>query len=118
MTTTTTDYAEFKTRKEEARQVNSARVRCWGVALAHFALPPVASVAYSVKTGKWAPTLVATGAAIVAIPVAAVDFGITLTLVPPITSAVMIINQVKDDRRRQQFISPEEADMAAFSKGF
>ena len=30
----------------------------------------------------------------------------------------MIINQVKDDRRRQQFIGPEEADMAAFSKGF
>jgi hypothetical protein len=30
----------------------------------------------------------------------------------------MIINQVKDDRRRQQFISPEEADMAAFAKGF
>ena len=118
MTTTTTDYAEFKARKEEARQVNSARVRCWGVALGHFFLPPVASVAYAVKTGKWAPTLFATGAAVVATPIAAVDLGITLAVVPPLTSAVMIINQVKDDRRRQQFISPEEADMAAFAKGF
>ena len=82
MTTTTTDYAEFKVRKEEARQVNSARVRCWGVALGHFILPPVASVAYAVKTGKWAPTLVATGAAIVATPLAVVDLGITLMVVP------------------------------------
>ena len=118
MTTSTTDYAEFKARKEEARQINSARVRCWSVVLGHFILPPLSSVAYAVKTGKWAPTLIATGTAVITAPLAALDMGVTMTVVPPLTSAVMIINQVKDDRRRQQFISPEEADMAAFAKGF
>lgn len=111
-------FAEMQARQEEQRQVKSSRVRCWGVALSHFVLAPVASIVYSAKTGKWTPTLVATGAAVVAVPVAAIDMGITLTFVPPITSAVMIINQVKEDRRRQAFTGPEEADMAYFSKTF
>jgi len=111
-------FAEMQVRKEEQRQVTSSRVRCWGVVLSHFVLPPVASVVYGAKVGKWTPTLVATGAAAVCVPVAAIDFGICLSTVPGITSAVMLINQVKEDRRRQAFTGPEEADMAYFSKSF
>ena len=48
----------------------------------------------------------------------AIDLGITLGIAAPVTSAAMLINQVKDDRRRQQFIGPEQADMAYFAKGF
>ena len=46
---------------EDFRQVKSSRVRCWGVVLAHFFMAPVASVVYSAKTERWAPTLAATG---------------------------------------------------------
>ena len=118
MSNQTNDYLEYKKEMEHVRQIKSARVRCWGIALSHFLIAPLASVVYATKTGKWAPTMIATGAAVVAVPIAAVDYGITLSLAPPITSAVMLINQVKDDRRRQQFIGPEQADMAYFAKGF
>ena len=116
MTEEKLSYSEYKAKAEEERQIKSARTRCWGVALSHFILAPVASIAYGVKVGKWAPTLTATGVALVATPVAMIDYGITFTLVPPITSAVMIINQVKDDRRRQQLIGPEQADAAYFAR--
>ena len=56
--------------------------------------------------------------AVVGVPLAVVDMGITAGLLAPITSAVMIVNQVKDDRRRQGFIGPEEADVAYFSRSF
>ena len=116
MSETKLSYAEYEAKKEEQRQLKSARVRCWGVALTHVLLPPVASVIYGSKVGKWAPTLAATGVAVVAVPIMAVDAGITLSIAPGLTSAVMLINQVKDDRKRQQFIGPEEADMAYFAR--
>ena len=118
MTKQAKDYAAFKKEEEQMRQIKSSRVRCWGVALSHCILPPISSVVYATKTGKWAPTLVATGVGVIGIPLMAVDLGITLGVVAPVTSAAMIINQVKEDRRRQQFIGPEQADMAYFAKGF
>lgn len=118
MTDETNKYVEYKKEVEQVRQVKSARVRCWGVALSHLFVPPIASIIYATKTGKWAPTLVATGVGVVGVPLMAVDLGITLGVVAPVTSAAMLINQVKDDRRRQQFIGPEQADMAYFAKGF
>ena len=117
MTETKLNYAEFKSRQEEERQVKSSRVRCWGVAIWHLLpLPFIPSIVYATKTGKWVPTAVATGVAAVGVPLAVVDFGLTCGLVAPATSAIMLINQVKEDRRRQQFIGPEEADVAYFSR--
>ena len=118
MTEQAKDYAAYKKEVEEMRQVKSARVRCWGVAVSHLFVPPIASIIYATKTGKWAPTLVATGIGVVGIPLMMVDLGITIGVVAPVTSAAMLINQVKDDRRRQQFIGPEQADMAYFAKEF
>ena len=103
---------------EDFRQVKSSRVRCWGVVLGHMLMAPVASIIYSAKTEKWAPTLVATGVAAVGVPFAFVDMGITATIAAPVTSIVMTVNQVKEDRKRQGFVSPEEADAAYFSRSF
>ena len=112
------NQAKQSRRQEKARQVKSSRVRCWGVAVSHFFLPPLASIVYASKTGRWAPTIVATGVGVVGIPLAIVDMGITACIAAPLTSAAMIINQVKDDRRRQKFIGPEEADAIFFAKSF
>ena len=103
---------------EDFRQVKSSRVRCWGVVLGHLLMAPVASVIYSTKTEKWAPTLVATGVAAVGIPLAVVDGGIVAAAAAPITSIVMTVNQVKEDRRRKGFTGPEEADVAYFTRSF
>ena len=103
---------------ENFRQIKSSRVRAWGTVASHVFLPPVASAVYCSKTEKWAPFFIGTGMAVVGVPLAFVDMGITAGLLAPITSAVMIVNQVKDDRRRQGFIGPEEADVAYFSRSF
>jgi hypothetical protein len=103
---------------EDLRQVKSSRVRAWAVATGHILLAPLASVVYCTKTEKWTPFFVGTGMAVVGIPLAVIDMGVTSGILAPITSAAMIINQVKDDRRRQGFIGPEEADVAYFSRSF
>lgn len=103
---------------EDFRIVKSSRVRCWGVIVSHILLPPVASVVYSAKTENWAPTAIATGVAVIGIPMAVFDAGLTFGIVAPVTSAAMIVNQVKDDRKRAKFIGPEEADVAYFSRSF
>ena len=110
------DYAEFQKDQEELRQIKSARVRCWGVAVSHIFLPPIFSVVYALKIGKWKPTLIATGVGLVGVPLTSIDMGLTLTVAAPVTSAAMIINQVKDDRRRQQFLLPEDADKALYER--
>ena len=103
---------------ENFRQIKSSRVRAWGAVVGHIILPPVASAVYCAKTEKWAPFLIGTGVAVVGAPLALIDMGITMGFVAPVTSAVMIVNQVKDDRRRQGFIGPEEADVEYFSRSF
>ncbi len=103
---------------EDFRQIKSSRVRCWGVVLAHFFMAPVASVVYSAKTERWAPTLAATGVFAVGVPLVVVDAGLTATLAAPVTSIVMTVNQVKEDRKRKGFVSPEQADAAYFSRSF
>lgn len=103
---------------EDFRQVKSARVRCWGAVLAHLFCAPVASFVYSAKTEKWAPTLVATGVAAFGVPAAFVDAGLTFGVVAPVTSMVMTVKQVQEDRKRKGFVSPEEADVAYFTRSF
>ena len=103
---------------EDFRQVKSSRVRCWGVVLGHLLCAPVASVLYSVKTEKWAPTVVATGLAAVGVPLAILDAGVTATIAAPVTSMVMTVNQIKEDRKRKGFVGPQEADVAYFTRSF
>ena len=103
---------------EDFRQIKSSRVRCWGVVLAHFFMAPVASVVYSAKTERWAPTLAATGVFAVGLPLAVVDAGLTASIAAPVTSIVMTVNQVKEDRKRKGFVSPEQADAAYFGRSF
>lgn len=103
---------------EDFRQVKSSRVRCWGVVLGHLLCAPIASILYSAKTEKWAPTLVATGVAVVGAPLVVLDAGLTAGIVAPVTSMVMTVNQVKEDRKRKGFVGPEQADVAYFTRSF
>ena len=66
MTNTTSNFAEIIDLKR-------ARTRCWGIALAHFFLAPVASVVYAAKTENWLPTAVGTGVFVLGMPLTLVD---------------------------------------------
>ena len=103
---------------EDFRQVKSSRVRCWGVVLGHLFMAPIASIVYSTKTERWAPTLVATGVAVVGAPLMVLDAGLTTGIVAPVTSMVMTVNQIKEDRKRKGFMGPEQADVAYFTRSF
>ena len=103
------DYLKLKELKQ-------AKTRCWGIWLGHLALAPVASVAYAAKTENWAPTLIATGIALVGIPLAVFDVGITTGIVAPVTSAAMLSNKVQQARRKQKFLLPEQAEAAYYKE--
>ena len=95
---------------QEAVDLKRAKTRCWGIWLGHFFAAPVASVVYSAKTQNWLPFWTATGVFAVTVPIALVDVGITMSIAPPLTSAIMLQNKVQQARRKRGIILPEEAE--------
>ena len=110
------EYDQFVARKKEIDEAKQAGVRCWAVVLGHLFIAPISSIYYSAKTNYWKPTWIATGVAGIAIPLAVVDAGITLSLAPPATSAAMIIANTTEKRRKLKLFGPEQADHIRFEK--
>ena len=95
---------------EQISDLKLASVRQGLNGLAHFIAGPFASVYYGSKTGNWAPTLIATGVAVVAVPVAIVDLGFTFAVAPPLTSCLLMCNKSSEARRRLGILMPEQAE--------
>ena len=115
-TSTATDYQAYLQQKDEVKAVKQARVRVGISWLLHlFTVPPIVSLVYSIKTENYLPVLAATGAAVVGVPLATVDFGLTLAVAPPITSAVLIQTKAGERRRQLGIFGPEQADAMMFS---
>lgn len=95
---------------EEIVDYKRAKTRCWGVWVSHLFCAPIASVVYAAKTENWLPTAVATGIAVVGIPLAAIDLGITAGIAAPVTSAAMLCGKVSEARRKREVITPEQAE--------
>ena len=85
---------------QETIDLKRAKTRCWGIWLSHFFLAPVASAVYSAKTNNWLPFGVATGVAVVGLPLAIIDLGITTAIAAPITSAAMLSKDMKHAARK------------------
>ena len=115
-TTTQTDYQAYLEQKDAVKAVKQARTRVGISWLLHlFAVPPVVSLIYSIKTENYIPLLAATGAAIVGVPVAMVDAGFTFLVAPPVTSALLIQTKAGERRRQLGIFGPEQADAMMFS---
>ena len=56
------------------------------------------------------PTLAATGVAVVAVPLAVIDLGLTFAVAPPLTSCLMMCNKSSEKRRQLGILMPEQAD--------
>ncbi|MEL0332188.1 MAG: hypothetical protein VW982_08240, partial [Candidatus Poseidoniales archaeon] len=63
---------------------------------------------------NWLPTAVATGVAVVGIPLAVIDLGITTAIAAPVTSAAMLSGKVQEARRKKGIFIPEEAEAKLF----
>lgn len=99
----------------EYKELNQAKTRCWGIWVSHLFLAPVASVVYGAKTNNWVPTAVATGIAVVGLPLALLDLGITTGIIAPVTSAAMLTGKVCESRRKRGILAPEQADAKIFN---
>lgn len=109
------DYSEFKAKQAEVNDAKQARLRVGISWLLHcFTVPPVVSLVYCIRTNNWVPFAAATGAAAVALPIAMVDFGITLAVAPPVTSAVLLQTKAQEKRRKLGIFGPEQADLKVF----
>ena len=98
----------------EVTDLKRAKTRCWGIWVSHALLAPVASCVYAAKTNNWLPTAVATGVALVGLPLAIIDLGITTGIVAPVTSAAMLTAKVQEARRKRGIMLPEQAEVALF----
>jgi uncharacterized membrane protein YccF (DUF307 family) len=99
---------------QETIDLKRAKTRCWGIWCSHIFFAPIASVVYAAKTQNWLPTAVATGVAVVGIPLAVIDLGITTAIAAPITSAAMLSGKVQEARRKKGIFIPEEAEAKLF----
>jgi uncharacterized membrane protein YccF (DUF307 family) len=99
---------------QETIDLKRAKTRCWGIWVSHLFLAPVASCVYAAKTNNWLPTAVATGVAVVGIPLAVIDLGITTAIAAPVTSAAMLSGKVQEARRKKGIFIPEEAEAKLF----
>lgn len=100
---------------QEQIDLKRAKTRCWGVWVSHFFMAPVASIVYSAKTNYWLPFGVASGVAVLGLPLALFDLGITTAIVAPVTSAAMLSGKITESRRKKGFYIPEEAEAALFN---
>ena len=100
---------------QETIDLKRAKTRCWGIWLGHFFLAPVASAVYSAKTNNWLPFAIGTGVAVVGLPLAVIDLGITSAIVAPVTSAAMLTGKVQEARRKKGIYLPEEAEAALYN---
>ena len=100
---------------QETIDLKRAKTRCWGIWLGHFFLAPVASGVYAAKTSYWLPFALGTGIAVVGLPLALFDLGITSAIVAPVTSAAMLSGKVQESRRKKGIFLPEEAEAALYN---
>ena len=77
---------------------------------------PIGSIVYGAKTGYWVPTLAATGVAVIGIPLALVDLGLTAAIGAPVCSTILLCTASTEKRRKLGITMPYEADqmMARF----
>lgn len=115
--TTTKDYSEFLKAKHEVQELKSARTRIWGAWAKCLGLGFIGSIWQSGVTGNWKPTVVATAVAVPCLGIAAVDFGFTLAVAPPVTAAAMFTASANKARNKYQFISPEQAEAELAVRG-
>ena len=99
---------------QTALDYKRAKTRCWGVWVSHLFLAPVASLVYCAKTSNWVPFAVGSGIAVVGLPLAVIDIGITSGIIAPVTSAAMISSKIQEARRKRGIILPEEAEAKLF----
>ena len=116
-TTTQTDYQAYLEQKDAVKAVKQARTRVGISWILHLFVPcpPLVSLIYSIKTENYLPVLAATGAAIVATPIAMVDMGFSFFVAPPVTSALLIQTKAGERRRQLGIFGPEQADAMMFS---
>ena len=111
------NYQEDQSHKQNVSDIRAAKSRCWASWLWCLAGGAVGSVVRSAQTSNWRPTLVATGAAVVCLPIASLDMGFTLATVPPVTSAVLFTNSAMSARKKLGIVLVSEADELSWNKG-
>lgn len=97
--------------------LKQAALRQLPCGIAHAIGGPIACIYYSAKTQNLTPTLVGTAVGVVGLPLAFLDYGLTLCIGAPTAAAVLHISSSSEKRRRLGITMPEEADalMAKFS---
>ena len=111
------NYQEYQSKKQNIADIRAAKSRCWASWLWCLGGGAIGSVIQSARTGNWKPTLAATGVALVCIPIATADAGITLATAPPITAGALFTSKAMSSRKKLGIVLPDEADALAWDKG-
>ena len=106
----TNDFATWQKFKEAMNNLRQASVKTTNVWISHLLVGLIASIYYGNKTKNWVPTAVASGVAVVSLPIILIENSrILFSLVPASTGAAMVCTRANSKRKELGLNLPEEA---------
>ena len=117
-TTSSNSSLEYLAKQVRARDIETARVRGWGYFVGAYFTGPIWPAVIANRTGEWTPFWVGLGLGVVSLPLAVMDLGVISSIPAAGVGTAMMASKSKDKRRQLGIVSPEQADVKLFSRGF
>ena len=96
---------------KKVKLAKAASNRVWGIIVLHALCAPLGSAVYSAKQGNWLPFGLSTVVAVVGLPFALFDLGLTSFVIAPGLSVWLLVDKTMSSRRQLGVCCPEEAEM-------
>ena len=109
---------EYMAKVQDVKDIQTARVRGWGYFVGAYFTGPIWPAVIANRTGEWTPFWVGLGLGVVSLPFAFLDLGIISSVPAAGVGTAMMASKSKDKRRQLGIVSPEQADVKLFSRGF
>ena len=117
-TTATPETLEYLAKVQQVKDLQTARCRGWAYFLGAYFTGPIWPGVIANRTGEWTPFWVGLGLGVVSLPFVFLDLGILSSVPAAGVGTAMMASKSKDKRRLLGIVSPEQADVQLFTKGF
>jgi len=115
---TSTETLEYMAKVQQVKDLQTARCRGWAYFLGAYFTGPIWPGVIANRTGEWTPFWVGLGLGVASLPFAFLDLGILTSIPAAGVGTAMMASKSKDKRRLLGIVSPEQADVQLFTKGF
>ena len=113
---TNNNYEAYQAKIEEVQELDTARVRGWAYFAGAYLTGPIWPAVIASRTKCWTPFWAGLGLGVISLPFAFMDLGIISSVPAAGLGTYLMAEKSKEKRRKLGFVTPEQADVAKFSK--